>query len=505
MKNRGFTLIELLAVVILLSLLALFTIPKILEQKENKEKQISEAEKQVLYTDAGTYIRENNSEDITPGQVFCVNVDTLIDEDYISMDAEDFKNDTIKVTVDKNNNFVYAIDNNCTGSVQINNNYKEQILNGAIPVLNRDMIPVTIDNDGTVKKANIKEEWYKYADKKWANAVVLTDNTKYDTGDTIPEDKIKAYYVWIPRYSYKLFNSTSPIEIQIEFETNKTPKKRETEVNKYYTHPAFTYGNKELNGFWVGKFETTGTSSAPTIKPNISPQGNQGVSTQYTISLKLSRNSRMMKNDEWGAVAYLSHSKYGTNKQIRINNGNYITGCGASEDDKAYSSGECDIAYGQSTSYPQSTTGNITGIFDMAGGSVEYVMAVRTNSEGDPLSGSSITYNSGFNGKFGSPGSGEATELTTGIDFPDSKNYNLYDNPNDRSNTTGDNGCNGEKCYGHALTETKNWYGDYYRFVTNWLLRGGDRGSGASSGIFTLDYTQGSGYKNRSFRTVSTP
>ena len=114
MKNRGFTLIELLAVVILLSLLALFTIPKILEHKENKEKQISEAEKQVLYTDAGTYIRENNSEDITPGQVFCVNVDTLIDEDYISMDAEDFKNDTIKVTVDKNNNFIYSIENDCS-------------------------------------------------------------------------------------------------------------------------------------------------------------------------------------------------------------------------------------------------------------------------------------------------------------------------------------------------------------------------------------------------------
>ena len=43
----------------------------------------------------------------------------------------------------------------------------------------------------------------------------------------------------------------------------------------------------------------------------------------------------MIKNMEWGAVAYLSHSKYGTCtngtcKEIGINNNSsYTTGCGA--------------------------------------------------------------------------------------------------------------------------------------------------------------------------------
>ena len=30
---------------------------------------------------------------------------------------------------------------------------------------------------------------------------------------------------------------------------------------------AFTFGTDELNGMWVGKFETTGNASTPTIKP----------------------------------------------------------------------------------------------------------------------------------------------------------------------------------------------------------------------------------------------
>lgn len=35
---------------------------------------------------------------------------------------------------------------------------------------------------------------------------------------------------------------------------------------------------------------------------------------------------------------------------------------------------ECAIPYGESTSYPQSTTGNVSGVYDMSGGLFEYVM-----------------------------------------------------------------------------------------------------------------------------------
>ena len=37
-----------------------------------------------------------------------------------------------------------------------------------------------------------------------------------------------------------------------------------------------------------------------------------------------------MKNTEWGAVAYLQHSQYGSHEKVRINNNsNYLTGYAA--------------------------------------------------------------------------------------------------------------------------------------------------------------------------------
>ena len=43
--------------------------------------------------------------------------------------------------------------------------YTEEALNGADPVLKENLIPVTIENDGTVKKADMKEKWYSYEEK----------------------------------------------------------------------------------------------------------------------------------------------------------------------------------------------------------------------------------------------------------------------------------------------------------------------------------------------------
>ncbi|MGM9834596.1 MAG: hypothetical protein ACI31M_02300, partial [Bacilli bacterium] len=41
------------------------------------------------------------------------------------------------------------------------------------PVISGDLIPVTIADDGTVKKADTSTKWYSYCEKKWANAVIL--------------------------------------------------------------------------------------------------------------------------------------------------------------------------------------------------------------------------------------------------------------------------------------------------------------------------------------------
>ena len=113
MNKKAFTLVEVLAVVLLLGLLALVVTPKVLEQKDKKENEITEAEKKVLYSDAGEYVRNNTKYNIKEGNVFCIKVNTLIEEDAISMDADDFKDQIIKITVDENTNFNYSLTNNC--------------------------------------------------------------------------------------------------------------------------------------------------------------------------------------------------------------------------------------------------------------------------------------------------------------------------------------------------------------------------------------------------------
>ena len=115
MKNKGFTLVEVLAVITLLAIIALLVVPKVLEQKEKKEKELSNAQKQVLFADATTYLKERKYEYIIPGNTFCVKVNTLISEGYNSMKAEDFKNKTVKVVIGDNNNYITSIDDNCVG------------------------------------------------------------------------------------------------------------------------------------------------------------------------------------------------------------------------------------------------------------------------------------------------------------------------------------------------------------------------------------------------------
>jgi len=108
--------------------------------------------------------------------------------------------------------------------------YREEILNGADPVLKEGLIPVTIDSSGVVRKADTGEEWYSYQEKTWANAVILEDESVvYQNKEEIPESNIESYFVWIPRYKYKIFNEgnyegLTSVEkreqtIEIEFES----------------------------------------------------------------------------------------------------------------------------------------------------------------------------------------------------------------------------------------------------------------------------------------------
>ncbi len=451
--------------------------------------------------------------------------------------------------------------------------YSESILNGTDPVLEEPLIPVTIEEDGTVKKADVKSAWYSYEKKNWANAIILKDESTastYNVGDTIPEEAIESYFVWIPRYRYQLWDlgnydslttiDTSKVhEIPVIFGNYTTLDEREGEcttpmlsgesgncnIGDYMTHPAFI--SIPSTGFWVGKFETgydgatsvveaqqnVNDSSKIIIKPNVISWRGIQVANAFYSSYNYQRNldSHMMKNTEWGAVAYLQHSAYGSATSVRMNNNSgYVTGyqandeptCGytaSNEECNRYcNDGSCNTAY--PNSILASTTGNITGIYDMSGGAWEYVMGVLLDENGKPMSGRNSIYNSGFNGTFGCPtcdsDTSKLTSLTGGYDFPEFKYYDTYayatvDEQYQRrilGNATGEMGPFASATYLTTTRQIGSWYADHAWFVFSsspWFICGGPYHDGLNAGVFAFAGTYGQVRSNNSFRIILTP
>ena len=347
------------------------------------------------------------------------------------------------------------------------------------PVLASNMIPVYYDETSSSwKKADINNKtmenrWYNYDNQIWANAVTITTDRletykNENPGTVIPMDDITTMWVWIPRFNavtpsnYNGGTVALPNAIDVTF-----VKENETAID------AFTFGDKELSGFWYGKFETSTTdgklgcttttcSNANNIliKPNLVSVTVNNVSSYFYAgrSMEQPNNSfgfvssevdtHMSKNNEWGAVAYLTQSIYGrcadstTCIDIGINNNSsYKTGYGAPA---GSSSSATNGAYNTTLGKAASTTNNIYGIYDMSGGRGEYVMGVYNNSKSA----------SGFN------------------DLPDKKYYNNY-------TTT--------EYQGHALYATKGWYydgNDVLDTSKSWYVRGGEYNSKLSAGVF---------------------
>ena len=384
--------------------------------------------------------------------------------------------------------------------------------------LAQGLIPVTYNSSGDVVVADTSTKWYDYSNHEWANAVLVncadsTIKSKYFNDDmslkssvvglTISMDEILQMYVYIPRYKYQLFNAedgtSNPQAINITFESKTTAKSTGTKNGEWLTHPAFTFGDKELAGIWVGKFETSNTSALPKIVPNVSSLRDMTVSAQFNTSRLMTTtlsstygtstndDSHMMKNMEWGAVAYLSSSVYGryTNASTCIesgcevwinNNSNYTTGCAGSSVSADIAS-TCN-AWNTATGVNASTTGNIYGIYDMSGGAWEDVMGNYNDT---------ISY-AGFDS------------------MPESKYYDKYTGINSESDFT-------KYHLGDATKETLKtkstggnaWYGDYSKSVRSsapWVSRGGDDSSSTLAGVFHFISSFGHSDSGNSFRVV---
>ena len=403
------------------------------------------------------------------------------------------------------------------------------------PNLIKGMIPITYNEFKKVWEKADYSNWYDYENKKWANAVMVTDTSRdnymnADAGALVKEEDILTYLVWIPRYRYKLFNTSfkeiNPLEIEILFESKNYPKSSGTKDGEWLTHPAFTFGDEELTGIWVGKFETTGTSDMPTIKPNLVSLTNQDVASQFETSRKINYvldseiakiDAHVAKKMEWGAINYLSHSKYGTCvdgvcKNVRNNNvntssnsnGPSITGCASSNANGAMVvSNTCntdssrpynDNEYGVLAS----STSSIYGVYDMAGGTWEIVMTVMKNEDGSNIiSGRNDNKNSGYTGILFDSDSNVSKNFS-GKNLPDAKYYDAYDFGTDIYSVN-------RSHLGDATGETLRWNDDYGNFVINslpWFIRGGLYNHEKYDGIFAYGNALGSSSYCIGFRTV---
>ena len=341
---------------------------------------------------------------------------------------------------------------------------------------------------------------------KWANAM---------TSDG-------SMWVWIPRYAYKITegyhtNVAGTIEVAFIDTNNKflngetgeiTTNVEEPEAgkSKWLVHPAFTSnaeaggGFGEISGIWVGKFEATGTyingnASKVSVKPGVASLRNMTINDQYKAGKRakygesLNLNSHIAKNSEWGAILYLAHSKYGTNrKKVEQNtNSSYYTG-GTNTVEEIYT-----------TNKAQSTTHNATGVYDLNGGAWERT-ASYVNNEHENL------------GTYGGKIAGDIYGATNEEQSTSTKYKTIYSSANSQST---DYETAGKKNKGDAVYETSSSYsngaGSWFDASPNFphsfapFFARGNIYSSSHAGAFCFSNADGPAYSITSFRLVLAP
>ena len=339
------------------------------------------------------------------------------------------------------------------------------------PKLGSGMTPIKWNGSSWVNTTGSDKDWYDYTGKKWANA---------KTSDG-------SMWVWIPRYAYSItsgYHSSSAGNIEVEFMkglTNETSTGRKSFNNasgqgKWNIHPAFNYG-QTVSGIWVAKFEASNSGGKIKVEPGVQSWRSITVNDIYTNCLNYNKtlNSHMMKNDEWGAVAYLSKSKYGKqNEEVDINS-----------DSSYYTGGGSGNAY--VTNVGQSTTGTVHGVYDMSGGAWEYVAAYVNN------------------------GNSNLTNYGSSLVNGDAKTKNVYSKGSSDSRDNNYSANSGK--YGDAVYETSangnssssSWYGDCSNFPYTsgpFFERGGNYNNGTGAGVFYFSNSNGISYGGDSFRPV---
>ena len=414
-ERKGFTLVELLAVIVILAIVLIIAVPGVLGIINKTKNNAYESQLKIIKEAAKNYIMEARDVVVWKENQTVVSLTEIQNRGLLEKkildprDKSELKHLAVVITR-KGNQMSYDI----VYTDPSDANY---------PRLSSNMIPIAYDGAKWIKAnpTNENQSWFDYSKQQWANIATVSEDVRQSlldapVGTEVPMDKINTMFVWIPRYRYKLWNVDGTIEpagnphlagdkmIDVRFETVETTKSMGTQNGEWLTHPAFTFGNEEVTGFWVAKFETgfadsqgnasyvgnetlenVVDASKVVIKPNVTTWRYSTLSNYYKTSRQMSTTgnrfgfseetqAHMSKNMEWGAMAYLSSSTYG-----KTGNSNYTGMAREIKTNQTYITGhdwKDGGTYETTSGQGASTTGNITGIYDTNGGGFEYVMAV---------------------------------------------------------------------------------------------------------------------------------
>ena len=231
--------------------------------------------------------------------------------------------------------------------------------------------------DGTSKWANVMLSDGKYYAQNSIN-IDTTNKQVATVGQVVEKADLGSMFVWIPRYAYSIesgYHSNEAGKINISFlegtEKYNTGDEicytsqgaietvqlsNESGQGNWNEHPAFTYGDDIISGIWVAKFQASSSNPSSSygggdvtnlkvkVLPGVTSWRYISIGNSYTNCINLNSTSNasyygintddtridphLLKNSEWGAVAYLTQSSYGRNQnEVTINNSSsYITG-----------------------------------------------------------------------------------------------------------------------------------------------------------------------------------
>ena len=372
---------------------------------------------------------------------------------------------------------------------------------------------------------------------KWANAKTIED---------------ESYWVWIPRYAYKITYYTDSAKTKVS--NSKTQYGsidilflKGTSYNEYYddegnvittglpagykVHPAFQAmtttedfernplgkWDTELEGIWVAKYElsmekledgkwenvnenvriTDDKSYRMVSKPSLDSwtlaQPFEG-GAAYTNSAAMfsELNSHEIKNSEWGAVAYLTYSAYGRNgNELGVNQCNYYkTGKGPGLGSSTVSNGTYSIGLYDTTYAWNTTQGQLSSTTGNIYGIYDLSGGVYENT-------ASYVYNNIVEILInGLKEEGDSSSLLVSTDMKSKQIYTVGTSDNSANNYTANSGIYGDAIYETSISANGSnggWCNDittYPSSVGFTFIRGGYFDAADKAGIFSVTASQ---------------